>query len=131
MPHAVLATYLDRYIIVGKDRYGCAAKRACQASVERKIAGILVAIEDGAGNRSLVERLGAPEDEAGTLASLKSLRSELIDPQIAEHQGRMVKLMGDGALAEFATRGVSYVRTWGQIGRDPFEIGHRGRNART
>jgi TolB-like protein len=42
-------------------------------------------------------------DEAGTLAALKSHRSELIDPQIAEHHGRIVKLMGDGALVEFAS----------------------------
>lgn len=43
------------------------------------------------------------DDEAGTLAALKKLRLELIDPAIAEYQGRMVKLMGDGALVEFAS----------------------------
>ena len=42
-------------------------------------------------------------DEAGTLARLKSLRREIIDPAIAAHSGRMVKLMGDGALVEFAS----------------------------
>ncbi len=41
------------------------------------------------------------EDEAGTLAQLKAHREELIDPKIAEHHGRIVKLMGDGILAEF------------------------------
>src|ERR1700730_4742939 len=40
-------------------------------------------------------------DEAGTLAALKSIRSDLIDDKIAEHQGRIVKLTGDGILAEF------------------------------
>ncbi len=41
------------------------------------------------------------EDEAGTLAALKSARSELIDGKIAQHHGRIVKLTGDGLLAEF------------------------------
>jgi TolB-like protein/class 3 adenylate cyclase/Flp pilus assembly protein TadD len=42
-------------------------------------------------------------DEEGTLARLKAHREELFDPTIAEHQGRIVKLMGDGALVEFAS----------------------------
>ena len=42
-------------------------------------------------------------DEAGTLAALKALRREVIDPLLAEHHGRIVKLMGDGALAEFGS----------------------------
>jgi adenylate cyclase len=42
-------------------------------------------------------------DEAGTLAALRAHRKELIDPKIAEHGGRTVKLMGDGALVEFAS----------------------------
>ena len=42
-------------------------------------------------------------DEAGTLERLKTHRRELIDPKIAEHRGRIVKLMGDGALVEFAS----------------------------
>src|SRR6266487_493082 len=41
------------------------------------------------------------EDETSTLAALKTLRAELIDPKIAEHQGRIVKLTGDGMLVEF------------------------------
>jgi adenylate cyclase len=40
-------------------------------------------------------------DEAGTLAELKRIRGELIDGKIADHQGRIVKLTGDGILAEF------------------------------
>src|SRR5271166_4300153 len=42
-------------------------------------------------------------DEAGTLSRLNVLRRELIDPAIAAHSGRIVKLMGDGALVEFAS----------------------------
>jgi adenylate cyclase len=42
-------------------------------------------------------------DEAGTLAHLNALRRELIDPTIAAQSGRIVKLMGDGALVEFAS----------------------------
>ncbi|MEE8505045.1 MAG: adenylate/guanylate cyclase domain-containing protein, partial [Kiloniellales bacterium] len=42
-------------------------------------------------------------DEAGTLARLKAHRAELIDPKIAERRGRIVKLMGDGTLVEFAS----------------------------
>jgi adenylate cyclase len=42
-------------------------------------------------------------DEAGTLSRLNILRRELIDPAIAAHSGRIVKLMGDGALVEFAS----------------------------
>src|SRR6202043_3732591 len=42
-------------------------------------------------------------DETRTLARLNALRRELIDPAIAVHSGRIVKLMGDGALVEFAS----------------------------
>ncbi len=42
-------------------------------------------------------------DETGTLSRLNALRRELIDPTIASHSGRIVKLMGDGALVEFAS----------------------------
>jgi pimeloyl-ACP methyl ester carboxylesterase len=41
------------------------------------------------------------EDERGALALLQKHRSEVIDPGIAKHHGRTVKLMGDGLLAEF------------------------------
>ncbi|MGB5708683.1 MAG: hypothetical protein WBM41_17870 [Arenicellales bacterium] len=41
------------------------------------------------------------EDESGTLESLRSHRQELIEPKISEHHVRIVKLMGDGLLAEF------------------------------
>jgi adenylate cyclase len=42
-------------------------------------------------------------DEAGTVGRLKALRKELIEPLLAEHHGRLVKLMGDGALVEFTS----------------------------
>lgn len=42
-------------------------------------------------------------DEGGTLAQLKTHRKELLDPKIAEYRGRVVKLMGDGALMEFGS----------------------------
>jgi adenylate cyclase len=63
---------------------------------ERRLAAILAA--DVVGYSRLV---GA--DEAGTIARLRTLRKELIEPLIAEHRGRVVKLMGDGALVEFAS----------------------------
>jgi adenylate cyclase len=62
--------------------------------VERRLAAILAA--DVAGYSRLMER-----DEAGTLARLRTLRRDLIDPKIAEHKGRIVKTTGDGILIEF------------------------------
>src|SRR5438046_646963 len=62
--------------------------------MERRLTAILAA--DVVGYSRL---MGA--DEAGTLAALKSVRTELIDDKIAAHQGRIVKLTGDGMLAEF------------------------------
>jgi class 3 adenylate cyclase len=41
------------------------------------------------------------QDEAGTLQRLGGHRRELIDPEIAEHKGRIVKTTGDGILIEF------------------------------
>ena len=63
-------------------------------NVQRKLAAILSA--DVAGYSRLMG-----EDEAGTLATLKAHRAEFIDPAIASHGGRIVKLMGDGTLVEF------------------------------
>ena len=60
----------------------------------RKIAAILVA--DVVGYSRLA---GADEDR--TLARLRALRSDLIDPAIAAHHGRIVKRTGDGILIEF------------------------------
>jgi TolB-like protein len=62
--------------------------------LERRLTAILAA--DVVGYSRL---MGA--DEAGTLARLKALHKELVRPKIAERKGRIVKLMGDGLLAEF------------------------------
>jgi len=62
--------------------------------LERRLAAILAA--DVVGYSRLMG-----EDEAGTLERLKSLRKELVQPKIKERKGRIVKLMGDGLLAEF------------------------------
>jgi TolB-like protein len=67
-----------------------------QERVHRRLAAILAA--DVVGYARLVRA-----DEAGTLARLKALRAELVDPVFAKHEGRIVKLMGDGILAEFAS----------------------------
>ena len=63
-------------------------------SVQRKLAAILAA--DVVGFSRLT---GADEDR--TLARLRALRSDLIDPTIAVHNGRVVKRTGDGVLVEF------------------------------
>ena len=60
----------------------------------RKIAAILVA--DVVGYSRL-----AGADEEGTLARLRALRSDLIDPAVAAHHGRVVKRTGDGFICEF------------------------------
>lgn len=62
----------------------------------RRLAAILAA--DVAGYSRLIG-----VDEEGTLDRLRSIRSELIDPKIAEHRGRIVKTTGDGLLVEFAS----------------------------
>src|SRR5262245_59197465 len=62
--------------------------------VERKLLAVLAA--DVAGYSRLVGI-----DEEGTLARLRSIRLELIDPAIAAHRGRIIKTTGDGILVEF------------------------------
>jgi len=62
----------------------------------RRLAAILAA--DVAGYSRLMGL-----DEQGTLTKLKVIRSELIDPQIAAHHGRIVKTTGDGLLVEFGS----------------------------
>jgi class 3 adenylate cyclase/pimeloyl-ACP methyl ester carboxylesterase len=62
--------------------------------VQRRLAAILAA--DVAGYSRLI---GA--DEEDTIARLRSLRQELIDPTTAAHHGRIVKTTGDGILIEF------------------------------
>jgi adenylate cyclase len=60
----------------------------------RKLAAILVA--DVVGYSRL-----AGTDEDRTLARLRGLRGDLIDPAIAAHKGRIVKRTGDGSIIEF------------------------------
>jgi adenylate cyclase len=62
--------------------------------MERRLTAILAA--DVVGYSRLMG-----SDEAGTLAQLKEIRREIVDSKIAEHQGRIVKLTGDGILAQF------------------------------
>jgi adenylate cyclase len=62
--------------------------------MERRLAAILAA--DVVGYSRL---MGG--DQRGTVERLKSLRKELVQPRITDRKGRIVKLMGDGLLAEF------------------------------
>src|SRR5262249_59170701 len=64
--------------------------------MERRLAAILAA--DVVGYSRMMQA-----DEAGTLAALTSRRKEILQPLVAKHHGRIVKLMGDGVLAEFAS----------------------------
>ncbi|MEE8098392.1 MAG: adenylate/guanylate cyclase domain-containing protein [Hyphomicrobium sp.] len=64
--------------------------------VQRRLAAILAA--DVVGYSRLME-----QDETGTLARLKSLRSEVFDPRTKQFDGRIFKNTGDGALAEFGS----------------------------
>jgi class 3 adenylate cyclase len=66
-------------------------------SQTRRVAGILAA--DVAGYSRLI---GA--DEEGTLNRLRSIRTDVIDPKITEHRGRIVKTTGDGLLAHLIHR---------------------------
>ena len=63
---------------------------------ERRLAAILAA--DVAGYSRLMG-----SDEEGTLAALKAIRRDVIDPKIAAHRGRIVKTTGDGILIEFSS----------------------------
>jgi len=64
--------------------------------MERRLAAIMAA--DVVGYSRLVE-----QDEAGTLLALKERRRNVLSPLVAEHHGRIVKVMGDGVLVEFAS----------------------------
>ncbi len=64
--------------------------------IDRRLAAILAA--DVVGYSSM---MGA--DEAGTLTALKRHREKVFDPAVAAHKGRVVKLIGDGTLVEFAS----------------------------
>jgi TolB-like protein len=63
---------------------------------QRRLAAILAA--DVVGYSRLMQA-----DEAGTLAALKSRRAEILQPLVSKHRGRIIKVMGDGVLVEFAS----------------------------
>lgn len=62
----------------------------------RRLAAIVVG--DVVGYTRLMER-----DEAGTHAQLREIRTQIVDPNIAAHGGRMVRTAGDGMLIEFSS----------------------------
>jgi TolB-like protein/class 3 adenylate cyclase/DNA-binding winged helix-turn-helix (wHTH) protein len=64
--------------------------------MKRKVTSILSM--DVVGSSRLME-----QDEAGTVQRLKTLRAQVFDPKIVRFSGRIVKLMGDGALIEFSS----------------------------
>jgi|UPI00082D48BC TolB-like protein/class 3 adenylate cyclase len=64
--------------------------------MERRLAAILAA--DVVGYSALME-----VDEAGTFERLKARRTDLFEPEVARHSGRIFKLLGDGVLAEFSS----------------------------
>ena len=64
--------------------------------MERRLAAILAANVVGYSRLMGV-------DEEGTLAALKARRRDILQPMVAKHYGRIVKVMGDGVLVEFAS----------------------------
>src|SRR5262245_63831655 len=62
----------------------------------RRLAAVMAA--DVVGYSRLIR-----QDEAGTLAALKERRKAVLEPLVAQHRGRIVKLMGDGVLVEFGS----------------------------
>jgi class 3 adenylate cyclase len=67
-----------------------------EGRTQRRLAAILAA--DVVSYSRLMEA-----DEAGTLATLKARRKEVLQPLVAQHQGRVFKVTGDGVLVEFAS----------------------------
>ena len=83
--------------------------------MQRRLAAILAA--DVVGFSALMER-----DEEGTYAAIGRLRREIVEPRLAEHQGRLIKTTGDGFLAEFASPLAALRRAMalqGDLARDP------------
>ena len=88
---------------------------------QRRLAAILVA--DVVGYSKLMG-----SDEAGTLAQLGALRTEIIEPQIEKHAGRLFKSVGDGFLIEFASAVQAVtcakaIQKANDLGRLPLRIG--------
>jgi adenylate cyclase len=72
------------------------AQEAATPRVERRLAAIVAV--DVVGYSRLMEL-----DETGTLGVLKARRKEVLEPLVAQHQGRIFKVAGDGVLVEFAS----------------------------
>ncbi len=72
------------------------SEQKTNSKIERRLAAILAA--DMVGYSRLMEA-----DEGGTIARQKTYLSEIFDPGIARHNGRLVKTTGDGLLVEFAS----------------------------
>ena len=85
----------DQYNSRGFHRQDLSSDMA-EERIIRRLAAILAT--DVAGYARLIE-----QDEAGTMAALMSRRRAILDPLVARHQGRIFKVMGDGALVEFAS----------------------------
>ena len=85
--------------------------------MERRLAAIMAA--DVVGYSSL---MGANEEE--TLVRLKAHRDEVADPAIAKHKGRIVKLIGDGVLAGFAS--IVDPMHYNCTAKDAAQLPHRG-----
>ena len=66
------------------------------AGVERRLSAIMAA--DVVGYSRLIKA-----DELGTLPALTDLRQAVLQPLLTEHRSRIVKLMGDGLIAEFGS----------------------------
>lgn len=99
--YAIAAVYDNAIVWPCPAQERCLGPRGDYRSVldnteERRLAAILAA--DVVGYSRLMG-----EDEAGTLAAVRQLRSEVIEPRIAEYKGRLFKSMGDGFLAEFSS----------------------------
>jgi adenylate cyclase len=80
----------------GRERRAASGAEMTSAQMGRRLVAIMVA--DVVGYSRLV---GA--DEAGTLVAIKELRHAVLEPLLGEHHGRLVKLMGDGLIAEFGS----------------------------
>ena len=96
--------------------------------VERRLAAIMAA--DIVAYSRLIEA-----DEARTLTAIRNLRLEVIDPLIADHKGRVVKLMGDGAILSSAPSSMPWPvpspcrKGWlsisGRSAREPYCVPYR------
>jgi adenylate cyclase len=86
-----MLTYQMLHCTLGEQWPGMPEERA-----QRRLAAILAA--DVVGYSRLMQA-----DEAGTLTILKARRTEILQPLISTHHGRIIKVMGDGVLVEFAS----------------------------